>query len=76
MNTFTLQVEGMSCQHCVHSIEGALKEIGASGKVNLATNTVEVTYDEGKISLESVKEAIEEQGYEVVSFNKNEERSE
>lgn len=66
MKMITLQVEGMSCQHCVHSIEGALAEIGASGKVDLATSTVEVTYDDGQISLESVKEAIEEQGYEVV----------
>ncbi|MED4585783.1 copper ion binding protein [Brevibacillus choshinensis] len=66
MKNITLQVEGMSCQHCVHSIEGALTEIGASGKVNLATSTVEVMYDEGKISLETVKEAIEEQGYEVL----------
>ncbi|MFX3632740.1 MAG: cation transporter [Candidatus Pristimantibacillus sp.] len=37
MTKQTLQVEGMSCQHCVISIEGALKEIGAAGKVNLAS---------------------------------------
>ncbi|MDF2683250.1 MAG: copper resistance protein CopZ [Brevibacillus sp.] len=66
MKNLTLQVEGMSCQHCVISIEGALKEIGANGKVDLASNTVNVTYDENQISLETVKEAIEEQGYEVV----------
>lgn len=66
MKKVVLQVEGMSCQHCVISIEGALKEIGAAGKVDLGSNTVDVTYDEDKITIETVKEAIEEQGYEVV----------
>ncbi|MUG73320.1 copper chaperone CopZ [Paenibacillus validus] len=62
----TLQVEGMSCQHCVNSIEGALKEIGAAGKVNLASGTVDVSYEENQVSIEAIKEAIEEQGYDVV----------
>lgn len=66
MTNQTLQVEGMSCQHCVISIEGALKEIGAAGKVNLESNTVDVSYDKNRITIESVKEAIEEQGYDVV----------
>lgn len=66
MTKTTLQVEGMSCQHCVNSIEGALKEIGAIGKVNLTNNTVEVSYDENQITLEAVKETIEDQGYDVV----------
>jgi copper chaperone len=65
MNNTTLQVKGMSCQHCVNSIEGALKEIGASGKVDLKNNTVDVTYD-NQLTIERVKEAIEEQGYDVL----------
>lgn len=66
MTNVTLQVEGMSCQHCVNSIEGALGVLGAKGKVNLSTNTVDVSYDESKITIEQVKETIEEQGYDVV----------
>lgn len=66
MKNITLQVEGMSCQHCVNSIEGALKEIGAKGKVDLKNNSVDVSFDENQISLELIKETIEEQGYEVV----------
>ncbi|MCU6797682.1 copper ion binding protein [Paenibacillus sp. WQ 127069] len=65
MNNTTLQVKGMSCQHCVNSIEGALKEIGASGKVDLKNNTVDVTYD-NQLTIERIKEAIEEQGYDVL----------
>jgi copper chaperone len=65
MKNVTLKVEGMSCQHCVNSIEGALKTIGAKGKVDLASGSVTVEYDEGKLQLTSIKEAIEEQGYDV-----------
>lgn len=66
MQNITLQVKGMSCGHCVNSIEGALREIGASGKVDLAGHKVAVEYDESKLSLEAIKEAIEDQGYDVV----------
>lgn len=66
MKNITLQVEGMSCQHCVNSIEGALKEIGAKGKVDLKNNSVDVSFDEKQISIGLIKETIEEQGYEVV----------
>lgn len=65
MTNQTLQVNGMSCQHCVRSVEKALNEIGAEGKVDLAAKTVEVRYDESKLDLEKIKEAIEEQGYHV-----------
>ena len=43
------------------------EECGASGKVDLASNTVAIEYDENKVSLEALKEAIEEQGYDIVS---------
>lgn len=65
MQTVTLNVEGMSCNHCVNSIEGALSELGASAKVDLSAKSVTVSYDESKLSVEAIKEAIEEQGYDV-----------
>lgn len=66
MKQVVLHVEGMSCGHCVNSIEGALKQLGASGKVDLAGKSVAVEFDETRINLDSIKEAIEEQGYDVV----------
>lgn len=65
MKKVTLNVQGMSCQHCVNSIEGALKEISVSGKVNLKSDSVDVSFDEQKVSLDQIKEVIEEQGYDV-----------
>ncbi|MEJ8547883.1 copper ion binding protein [Brevibacillus borstelensis] len=67
MQNVTLKVEGMSCNHCVNSIEKALKDLGAAGKVDLAAKTVEVSFEEGKLTVDAVKEAIEDQGYDVVA---------
>lgn len=68
MNTVTLKVEGMSCNHCVNAIEGALNKLEGvrSAKVSLADKEVTVTFDEAIVSLAKVKETIEDQGYDVV----------
>jgi len=66
MSNVTFQVQGMSCNHCVKSIEGALKDVGAVGKVDLASGKVTVQYEDGKLTVDALKEAIEEQGYDVV----------
>ncbi|MEC0231851.1 copper ion binding protein [Paenibacillus alba] len=65
MQTATLKVAGMSCGHCVNSVEGAVKKLGALGKVDLNGGSVTVDFDEAKVSLDAIKEAIEEQGYDV-----------
>ena len=65
MENKTFSVEGMSCNHCVNSIEGALKQIGASGKVDLSAGTVAVEFDASKLTAAQIKEAIEDQGYDV-----------
>ncbi|WMT41338.1 copper chaperone CopZ [Paenibacillus sp. D2_2] len=65
MQNVLLNVKGMSCGHCVNSVEGALKEIGAQGKVDLKKGTVAVEFDDSKLSLDNIKEAIEDQGYDV-----------
>ncbi|MGG0938649.1 copper chaperone CopZ [Brevibacillus centrosporus] len=69
MQAITMSVTGMSCQHCVNAIEGALGKLDGiqSAKVELAANHVFVTYDDSKISVDTIKETIEEQGYDVVS---------
>ncbi|MFD1175621.1 copper ion binding protein [Paenibacillus puldeungensis] len=66
MQNITLNVEGMSCNHCVKSVEGAVAGLGATGKVDLAAKKVSITYDETQLTVDQLKEAIEEQGYDVV----------
>jgi len=66
MEHIQLNVKGMSCNHCVNSVEGAVKALGASAKVDLAKESVSIDYDKSRLSLAAIKEAIEEQGYDVV----------
>ena len=66
MQKVTLKVEGMSCGHCVNAVENALKNAGAKGSVDLANGTVTIEYDENNVSLDQLKQAIEDQGYDVV----------
>ncbi|MDK8192903.1 copper ion binding protein [Paenibacillus sp. UMB7766-LJ446] len=66
MSNITLNVTGMSCNHCVKSVEEAVKNAGANGKVDLAAGTVAVEYDEQKVNVDQIKAAIEDQGYDVV----------
>lgn len=65
MEQATIGVEGMSCSHCVSSVEGALKANQVQGTVDLATGTVSIQYDPDKINLDTIKNVIEEQGYTV-----------
>ena len=65
MSQAILKVEGMSCGHCVNSVEKAVAEVGASAKVDLAAKKVTVDYNEAIVNLEKIVEAIEEQGYDV-----------
>ncbi|MGE8079929.1 copper chaperone CopZ [Peribacillus loiseleuriae] len=67
MKNITLNVQGMSCGHCVHSIEGSVGQLAGveQVKANLADAQVEVAFDETQVSLEQIKETIDDQGYEV-----------
>lgn len=66
MKDVNLQVKGMSCAHCVNAIESTLSGLGASAKVDLNSHSVAVRFDDSKLSLAAIKDAIEEQGYDVV----------
>ncbi|MCX7923732.1 MAG: copper chaperone CopZ [Clostridia bacterium] len=65
--TTNLTVEGMSCSHCENSVKksvGALDGIN-SVVVDLNAKKVTVEYDSDKVTLQTIKDAIEDQGYDV-----------
>jgi copper chaperone len=63
----TLSVQGMSCSHCEASIKKAVGALNGVDKVTVDLNGKKVTvdYDQEKVSLQSIKDAIEDQGYDV-----------
>ncbi len=68
MQNVKLNVQGMSCGHCVKAIEGSVGELEGVNQVsvNLEEALVDVSFNESQVSLDSIKETIEEQGYDVV----------
>ena len=67
MENVTLNVKGMSCGHCVKAIEGSVGVLDGVDRVNvdLKAGKVDVTFNNEKVSLEEIKEAIDDQGYDV-----------
>lgn len=67
MQNVTLNVQGMSCGHCVNSVEKSVSALTGveQVKVNLAEGLVDVAFDETQVSLDQIKETIDDQGYDV-----------
>ncbi|MFB0528243.1 MAG: SO_0444 family Cu/Zn efflux transporter [bacterium] len=63
----TIRVEGIVCEHCVATITSALNSLAGVSNVwvNLKEKRVEVDYDDNKVDLGRIKEAISAKGYEV-----------
>ncbi|OLN22453.1 copper resistance protein CopZ [Domibacillus antri] len=68
MEQITLNVNGMSCGHCVKAVEGSVGQLEGvhAVKVHLEDHKVEVEFDAQHVSVEKIKETIDEQGYDVV----------
>jgi copper chaperone len=69
MTETRFEVTGMSCGHCKAAVEGELNRLSGVKKANAEVDrgTVEVTYDEGKVTTADLKGAIEEAGYTVAA---------
>ncbi|HHV28910.1 copper chaperone CopZ [Acetivibrio mesophilus] len=63
-----LAVEGMSCNHCVNSIKKAVGNLDGvdNVEIDLEGKKVTVEYDSSKVKVETIKDSIEDQGYDVV----------
>ena len=62
-----LNVEGMSCSHCENSVKMAVGALNGvhSVTVDLKSKKVSVEFDSDKVSIGTIKDTIEDQGYDV-----------
>jgi copper chaperone len=69
MTYTTFEVPEMSCGHCKAAIEDALNKLSGVeySNANLDEGTVKVSYDDGRVSEEQLKVAIEDAGYAVTA---------
>ncbi len=66
-------VEGMTCNHCVNSIKNAVGSLNGVQKVDvdLVTKKVTVEFDPEIVNGKQIKDAIEDQGYDVTMEHNN-----
>ena len=67
MEAKTLEVKGMSCEHCVKAVHNALSAIAgvADISVSLKDGKVSFSHDPAIAPLEAITAAIVEEGFEV-----------
>lgn len=66
MATVTLKIQGMSCGHCVHAVSKALKGLPGVEDAKVEIGSAVVQYDPTQVTVEKLKGAIQDQGYDVV----------
>jgi copper chaperone len=62
MKTQTLQIDGMSCQHCVMELRKQLSKLDITIK-NVQIGSAEITYNEEKVTQKQLEQAVIEAGY-------------
>jgi copper chaperone len=69
MTNATFKVPEMSCGHCKAAVEGELSKLSGVefSNANFEKGTIEVRYDEDRVTSEELEGAIEEAGYSVTA---------
>ena len=67
LNKETIQVEGMTCNHCKSSVEKAVRGLPGvlAAEVDLAAKKLTVEYDSKKSSVDDIKKTVEDIGFDV-----------
>ena len=66
MTHITANISGMTCAACARNIERVVNKLeGASGQVNLATEQLNLSFDEGVITYNQVSAAVKRAGFKL-----------
>ena len=63
MNKLELEIDGMSCNHCVAAVSEALGELPGVSVDSVRSGSAEVSYQPDQVSPEQIVLAIEDVGY-------------
>lgn len=69
MTTKTLNIEGMTCASCAQTVEKATRNLKGvqEANVNLATEKLNISYDESLLSVEEIQSAVAQVGYKALT---------
>lgn len=64
MEDLTLQIDGMTCGHCVARVQKALSKLEGVDVRNVGVGSAEMSYDPSRVSPDKILEAVDAAGYE------------
>lgn len=59
----SLQISGMSCQHCVRAVESALKNVDGVELERVEVGRAELKYDPARTNIAEITDAVADAGY-------------
>lgn len=62
----TIEIEGMSCNHCIHAVREALSGIEGMEVLDVQIGSATIQFEDADLDTGRVHGAIEEEGYMVV----------
>ncbi|VAX34160.1 Lead, cadmium, zinc and mercury transporting ATPase; Copper-translocating P-type ATPase [hydrothermal vent metagenome] len=65
MAEITLEIEGMSCQHCVMRVKKAIDGIDGVSSSEVSTGSARVIYDDSRTDRDAIERAVQDAGYKV-----------
>ena len=65
MEAVHLNIEGMTCEHCVRAVDGRLRKTPGVQVDKVVVGAVDLRYDRSKITLDEISEVISDEGYTV-----------
>jgi copper chaperone len=66
MREENIKIQGMTCNHCVKSVESALRALPVE-KYEVKIGSTYVEYDPVKLTKEQITDSIEDIGYEIIN---------
>jgi copper chaperone len=69
MEPLILNIEGMTCNHCVKAVKNSISSLSGVNNINvsLSENNVTLEYDKNTLNKEKIISAITNEGYKVVN---------
>lgn len=68
MERVSLKIEGMSCGHCVRTVDQALRGIEGIEVEQVNVGSAIVAYDSSTVKPEEIERAVSEEGFQVRSM--------
>ena len=73
MERVTLTIGGMTCGHCVAQVTKALRDVEGVDVEQVKVGSATLSYDPDRASDDTIRQAIEDQGYSVAAIREPEE---